>query len=201
MHCPARTSSGCLGADLGWLARHLTRTKLGLALGAGGAKGYAHIGVLQVLEEAGYVVDCVAGSSIGAIVGTYLALGADAAEIEATLRGAFDPPTVAEIFKTSLSGRASGLDVMTRLLRETTEERTFADTVIPLTVMAVDLVRAGPGAAARGAAVGGAARRDGAGRRLPAPRARRAPAGRRAGAGAGADRGRRRGRRRRDACR
>lgn len=62
-------------ADLGWLARHLTRTKLGLALGAGGAKGYAHVGVLQVLEEAGYVVDCVAGSSIGAIVGAYLASG------------------------------------------------------------------------------------------------------------------------------
>ncbi|MGH3130598.1 MAG: cyclic nucleotide-binding domain-containing protein, partial [Gaiellaceae bacterium] len=34
--------------DVAWLSRHLTRTKLGLALGAGGAKGYAHIGVLHV---------------------------------------------------------------------------------------------------------------------------------------------------------
>src|SRR5919106_1561496 len=41
--------------DAGWIARHLTRTKLGLALGAGGAKGFAHVGVLEVLERAGYV--------------------------------------------------------------------------------------------------------------------------------------------------
>ncbi len=141
----ALRDGGVLGAtDVSWLARHLTRTKVGLALGAGGAKGYAHIGVLQVLEEAGYVVDCVAGSSIGAIVGTCLALGASAAEIEATLRGAFDPPAVAEIFKTSLSGRSSGLEVMTKLLRQTTADRTFADTVIPLTIMAVDLSARAP---------------------------------------------------------
>jgi predicted acylesterase/phospholipase RssA/CRP-like cAMP-binding protein len=130
--------------DIAWLARHLTRTKLGLALGAGGAKGYAHIGTLQVLQEAGYVVDCVAGSSIGAIVGSYLALGADAAEIDATLRAAFDPATVAEIFKIAFSGRASGLDAMTRLLQETTRMATFADTRIPLTIMAADLVERAP---------------------------------------------------------
>jgi predicted acylesterase/phospholipase RssA/CRP-like cAMP-binding protein len=130
--------------DLEWLARHLTRTKLGLALGAGGAKGYAHVGVLQVLEEAGYVVDYVAGSSIGAIVGTYLALGSNAREIEETLRAAFDPPTIAELFRTSLAGRATGFHTMERLLRETTGERTFADTQIPLTVMAVDLTQRAP---------------------------------------------------------
>jgi predicted acylesterase/phospholipase RssA/CRP-like cAMP-binding protein len=131
-------------ADLAWLARHLTRTKIGLALGAGGAKGYAHVGVLQVLEEAGYTVDCVSGSSIGAIVGSYIALGSDAAQIDTTLRRAFDPPAVAEIFKTSLSGRASGLDVMTRLLRESTRDASFADTKIPLTVMSVDLDERAP---------------------------------------------------------
>lgn len=130
--------------DLRWLARHLTRTKLGLALGAGGAKGYAHIGVLQVLQEAGYMVDCVAGSSIGALVGTYLALGDSAETIDRTLRDSFSPEAVAEIFKPSLSGRATGLELMTRLLRETTSERTFADTVIPLTVMAVDLSARAP---------------------------------------------------------
>lgn len=140
-----RTCPGPLGdPDLWWLARHLTRTKLGLALGAGGAKGYAHIGVLQVLEEAGYVVDCVAGSSIGAIVATYLSLGAGAETIDRTLRQTFSPEAVAEIFRPSLSGRASGLELMTRLLRETTSERTFADAVIPLTVMAVDLSARAP---------------------------------------------------------
>jgi predicted acylesterase/phospholipase RssA/CRP-like cAMP-binding protein len=129
------------GTDLAWVGRHLARTKLGLALGAGGAKGYAHIGVLQVLEEAGYVVDYIAGSSIGAIVGTYLALGSDAAEIERTLRETFDAETVAEVFKINLAGRSTGAELMTRLMRETTADKTFADTRIPLTIMSVDLVR------------------------------------------------------------
>jgi NTE family protein len=128
-------------ADEAWLARHLTRTKLGLALGAGGAKGYAHVGALQVLEEAGYVVDYVSGSSIGAIVGAYLALGMDAAAIDATLRGAFDADNVTQLFKTSMggSGGSSGLEAMSKLMRESTAERSFADTRIPLAVMTVDL--------------------------------------------------------------
>lgn len=132
------------GADLRWVGRHLARAKLGLALGAGGAKGYAHVGVLEVLEDAGYVVDCVAGSSIGAIVGTYHALGSAAAEIEHTLRTAFDAEAVAEMFKINLAGRSTGLELMTRLMRETTGDQTFADTRIPLTIMSVDLVRRSP---------------------------------------------------------
>jgi predicted acylesterase/phospholipase RssA/CRP-like cAMP-binding protein len=142
--CPRTAGFPISPADLAWLARHLTRTKLGLALGAGGAKGYAHIGALQVLEEAGYVVDFVSGSSIGAIVGAYLALGMDAAEADATLRRAFDPATVAAIFKTSLAGGATGIDVMTHVLRETTRDRSFDDTQIPLTIMTVDLSERAP---------------------------------------------------------
>ena len=91
-------------AELAWLGRHLSGTKLGLALGAGGAKGFAHVGALQVLEEAGYTVDYVSGSSIGAIVGAYLALGMDAAQIDRTLRESYTPETVAEVFKLSLGG-------------------------------------------------------------------------------------------------
>ena len=125
--------------DIAWLGRHLARTKLGLALGAGGAKGYAHVGVLQVLEEAGYTVDYVAGSSIGAIVGAWLALGRDAGEIEAMMREVFRSERIDEIFKLSLAGGSTGLEAMTRLLRETTEEKTFADLGIPFVAMTVDL--------------------------------------------------------------
>src|SRR5205814_7465855 len=82
--------------DLAWLGRHLARTKLGLALGAGGARGYAHVGTLQVLEENGYTIDYVAGSSIGAIVGSLVAFGGRADEIDAMLRDAFDPESIAE---------------------------------------------------------------------------------------------------------
>jgi NTE family protein len=125
--------------ELAWVGRHLTRTKLGLALGAGGAKGYAHVGVLQVLEEAGYTVDCVAGSSIGAIVGSWLALGMDCAAIDATMRHAFRPEIVEQVFKLSLTGKSTGLETMENVLRETTEDKSFADLDIPLAVMAVDL--------------------------------------------------------------
>lgn len=131
LHRPSR--------DIVWLARHLSRTKLGLALGAGGAKGYAHIAVLHVLEEAGYTVDYVAGSSIGAMVGCWLAMGKDAAEVEATMRSTFTPETVAATFKLSLSGMSTGYEVMMRLCQETTGYCSFADLVIPLVVMTVDL--------------------------------------------------------------
>jgi NTE family protein len=131
------------GADLGWLARHITRTKLGLALGAGGAKGFAHLGVLDVLERAGYVIDYVSGSSIGAIVATCIALGMDAAAIDGALRQAFDAATVDAIFKRSLGG-ATGFYLLEQRLRETTGDRTFDDTLIPLTVMAVDLSARAP---------------------------------------------------------
>lgn len=49
--------------------------KVGLALGGGAARGWSHIGVLRVLEEAGIAVDVVAGSSIGAVVGGCWAAG------------------------------------------------------------------------------------------------------------------------------
>lgn len=131
-------------ADVSWIGRHLARTKLGLALGAGGAKGFAEVGALYVLEEAGYTIDNVAGSSIGAIIGTYVAMGMRAAEIDSTLREAFDPETVAEVFKISFAGTSTGLETMTRLLKETTHERTFDDLEISLAVMAVDLTARAP---------------------------------------------------------
>jgi predicted acylesterase/phospholipase RssA/CRP-like cAMP-binding protein len=131
-------------ADTAWLGRHLTRTKLGLALGAGGAKGYAHIGALQVLEEAGYTVDFVAGSSIGAMVGAWLGLQRKASDVEAVMRAAFSPENVAAMFKLSMTGMSSGLEVHTRVCRETTQERAFADLPIPLVAMAVDLTTRQP---------------------------------------------------------
>ena len=132
-------SPGRPAGDVTWVGRYLARTRLGLALGAGGAKGYAHVAAVQVLEEAGYAVDCVAGSSIGAMVGAWLALGQDGVAIEATMRGAFNPETVAAMFRLSMSGLSSGQDAMIRVCRETTEGRSFTDLRIPLVAMTVDL--------------------------------------------------------------
>ena len=131
-------------ADLGWIARHITRTKLGLALGAGGAKGYAHVGVLQVLEEAGYVVDYIGGSSIGGFVSSHLALGYDATAIDERFRAAFNPDNVSALFSAPFGGGSAGKEALTQLLKEATEEKSFSDTVIPLIIMAVDLTDRAP---------------------------------------------------------
>ncbi len=51
------------------------RKRVGLALGGGGMRGMAHVGVLRVLEQAGIPVDCIAGTSAGSLVGAAYAAG------------------------------------------------------------------------------------------------------------------------------
>jgi NTE family protein len=58
------------------------RPRIGLVLGGGGAKGGAHIGVIKVLEEMHIPIDCIAGTSMGSIVGAAYATGASADELE-----------------------------------------------------------------------------------------------------------------------
>jgi NTE family protein len=59
-----------------------TKPKVGLVLSGGGAKGFAHIGVLKVLEEAGVKIDYIGGTSMGAVVGGLYATGYNAAQID-----------------------------------------------------------------------------------------------------------------------
>jgi predicted acylesterase/phospholipase RssA len=125
-------------ADLAWLARHVTRTKLGLALGAGGAKGYAHVGVLEVLEQAGYEVDCVGGSSIGGFVASQVALGHRARAVDERFRRSFSAENVSTLFAGPLVG-AKGLETLTALLKEATDGLSFSHTLLPLVLLAVDL--------------------------------------------------------------
>ncbi|MCW8964122.1 MAG: patatin-like phospholipase family protein [Gammaproteobacteria bacterium] len=61
------------------------RTKIGLVLSGGGARGAAHIGVIRRLEELRIPVDYIAGTSMGAIIGGLYATGMDSAEIEQVL--------------------------------------------------------------------------------------------------------------------
>ena len=58
------------------------RPKIGLVLSGGGAKGFAHIGVLKVLEEAGLKIDYIGGTSMGSVVGGLYASGYTAAQID-----------------------------------------------------------------------------------------------------------------------
>lgn len=62
------------------------RKKVVLALGAGGARGLAHIGAIRALERAGIPIDAIAGVSFGAIVGALYSLKRDIDEVEKMLR-------------------------------------------------------------------------------------------------------------------
>jgi NTE family protein len=131
-------------ADVAWLARHLTRTKLGVALGAGGSKGFAHVGALQILEEAGYTVDYAGGSSIGGFVATHVALGYDAAAIDLRFRAAFNPDVLKQMFSSPFGAGSAGADALAGLLKQATEERFFSHTLLPLVIMTVDLTARAP---------------------------------------------------------
>ena len=78
-------------ALLAWLpsvvvAATTDHPRIGLVLGGGGAKGGAHIGVLRVLDELHVPIACVAGTSMGALVGATFAAGMPPAEIEKEVR-------------------------------------------------------------------------------------------------------------------
>ncbi len=62
------------------------RPRIGLVLGGGGARGAAHVGVLEVLEEMRVPIDCIAGNSMGAIVGGLYAAGLSPEEIGREMR-------------------------------------------------------------------------------------------------------------------
>jgi NTE family protein len=76
-------------SDLDRVARILSGRALGVVLSGGGARGFAHLGVLRALEEAGLPVDIVGGTSIGAIVGAGAAMGWSLAEIGERVVDAF----------------------------------------------------------------------------------------------------------------
>jgi len=64
--------------DVARLARFIAGRAIGVALGGGGARGFAHIGVLDAFKEAGISVDMIGGTSMGAVVAAEYALGWDA---------------------------------------------------------------------------------------------------------------------------
>ena len=63
-------------------AKPAPKVKIGLALGGGAAKGFAHIGVIKMLEAQGIHADVVAGTSAGSVVGSLYAGGMDAFELQ-----------------------------------------------------------------------------------------------------------------------
>jgi len=75
--------------DLGRLARLLTRRGVGLVLSGGGARGFAHLGVIRALREARVPIDFVGGSSIGSIIAAGVAVGWSDDEMRMRYRRSF----------------------------------------------------------------------------------------------------------------
>lgn len=76
-------------ADLGRTARLITRRGVGLVLSGGGARGFAHLGVVRALREARVPIDCVGGASIGAIIAAGVAMGWSDEEMRLRYRRSF----------------------------------------------------------------------------------------------------------------
>jgi NTE family protein len=71
------------------LARVISRNTVGLVLSGGGARGFAHLGVMRAMEEAGIRVDMVAGTSIGAVMAAFAGMDIPALEMIDAARTAF----------------------------------------------------------------------------------------------------------------
>ncbi len=112
------------------------RPKIGLALGAGASRGLAHIGVLQVLEEHGITPDFIAGSSIGAIVGSLYAAGISPKMMEGIAKN-LDMKLYYDVGIPRL-GFMKG-DKVEELIRLLTKDMTFDQLKVPLSITAVDL--------------------------------------------------------------
>jgi NTE family protein len=116
------------------LARQIGEMEVGLALGAGAAKGFAHIGVLRVLEENAVPIDYIVGCSIGAVVGAPYATGMRLAEIERRLQGANR-----KIVRWTLPFRSIWSDAgLKEILRESGPKVRFRDLNIPFAAVATD---------------------------------------------------------------
>jgi NTE family protein len=114
--------------------------KLGLALGSGGARGMAHIGFLQAIEDAGITVSFISGSSMGAVIGAIYSLGYNLTEMaeRAKMLKTKDLLDI-EFFFFKKMGFIKGLK-RESLLKEYLEDNTFEDCRIPFSCTAVDIM-------------------------------------------------------------
>ncbi len=135
MHLHVRRS---VRGDLERAARILSGRAVSVVLGGGGARGFAHIGVLQALEDAGIPVDLVGGTSMGALVGSAPAMGWSATKLHHAARplsrGLFD---VTFPLVSLLRGRRIG-----RAIRALVGDRDIEDLVLPYFCVSTNLTRA-----------------------------------------------------------
>ena len=126
----ARVAQGSAGAR-----------RLGIAFGGGGVRGFAHLGVMRALEEAGIRADVVTGSSVGAAAAALYASGLAAGEIEARARSVSERDLADLVI--SRQGLFSG-QRLAAWIREATGQRGMRDLPLPLGIAVTDLERGVP---------------------------------------------------------
>jgi NTE family protein len=122
------------------IAREMGNLLVGLVLGAGGARGLAHIGVLRLLEREGITVDVVAGSSMGALIAAAWASGKSADELEQIAMQVKGKRWFLKLLNPMFPGAGivRGLSVY-HFLESIMDGLTFEDTLIPVKIVACDL--------------------------------------------------------------
>lgn len=122
----------------------MTPYKIGLVLGSGSSRGWAHIGVIEALQDAGIPIHLVAGCSVGAFVGAIFASGG----LEQLKKYVIDMDGESMFSFSDLSLIRSGLLDGDRKLKELfcmhSSKKTFDELEIPLKVVAVDLFSGDP---------------------------------------------------------
>ena len=117
------------------------RAGISLALGGGFARGFAHLGVLQVLEQNHIPISCIAGTSVGSILGAAYASGAPLARIIATCRTLrFRDIARWRVSRLGLASNHRLGDLVERVF----ESRQFEDLRIPMAIVATDLTTGDP---------------------------------------------------------
>lgn len=114
-------------------------TRIALALGSGGARGYAHIGAIEVLTERGFDIVAVAGSSMGALVGGLYAAGK--LDEYTDWARSLNQLDVVRLLDLSLSAPgAIRAEKVVAVVRELLDDALIEDLPIPYTAVATDLV-------------------------------------------------------------
>ena len=112
--------------------------RVGLALGGGAARGFAHVGVIQVLEEAGIRPDLVAGTSAGSMVAALYASGRNGSQLQRTAE-TMDEATFTDWTLPLFSRGMLRGDALARYVHQQVGGRRIEDLPMPLGILATDL--------------------------------------------------------------
>jgi NTE family protein len=112
--------------------------KIGLALGGGAARGFAHVGVIQVLEEAGIRPDFVAGTSAGSLVAAIYASGKNGAQLQRVAE-TMEEATIADWTLPLFSRGVLRGDALARYVNTQVSGKLIEDMPLPLGIVATDL--------------------------------------------------------------